>query len=342
MLRSIKSLLMVSFLAGTSIVAASATSLAADKLKTVATFSILGDFVAKVGGDSVDVFTIVGSNGDAHVYEPKPDDAKAVAAANVVFVNGLGFEGWLSRLIEASGYKGTLIKATDGIEPERMEEGHHHDHAAGEKKEEHAEGEAGHDHDHDKKDEHAENEAGHEHSHGEIDPHAWQSATNAQIYVKNIAAALCAADAAGCDTYKSNADAYIAELGTLDADIKAAVAKVPSDRRTVITSHDAFGYYSHEYGVKFLAPEGISTESEASAKDVAKIIEQIEEDKASALFVENITDPRLIEQISKETGLKIGGELYSDALSDKDGPASTYVDMMRHNTKLLTDAMIGS
>jgi zinc/manganese transport system substrate-binding protein len=325
MLRSMKSLLMVSFLASTSIVVASSTSLAADKLQTVATFSILGDFVTKVGGDRVDVFTIVGPNGDAHVYEPKPEDAKAVAAANVVFVNGLGFEGWLSRLIEASGYKGTIVKATDGIEPEKMEEGHDHDHAEGEKKEEHAEG-----------------EAGHEHHHGEFDPHAWQSAENAQIYVKNIATALCAADTAGCDAYKANADAYLAELAMLDAEIKAAVAKVPNDRRTVITSHDAFGYYSHEYGVKFLAPEGISTESEASAKDVAALIEQIKEDKASALFVENITDPRLIEQISKETGLKIGGELYSDALSEKDGPAATYVDMMRHNTKLLTDAMTGS
>ena len=334
MSHSLRSLLLASTLVVTGVVALSPSAWADTKLKAVASFSILGDFVSRVGGDRVEVTTIVGPNGDAHVYEPKPADAKAVAAANVVFVNGLAFEGWLDRLVDASGYKGTLIKTTDGIEIEKMaEEGHGH--AEGEKKEVHAEGEAA--HDHDKK---TEGEAGHDH--GESDPHAWQSAVNAQIYVKNIATALCAADAAGCDTYKTNAEAYIKELAALDADIKAAVEKVPADRRSVITSHDAFGYFEHTYGVKFLAPEGVSTESEASAKDVAKLIEQIREDKAAALFVENISDPRLIEQISKETGVKIGGALFSDALSDKDGPAPTYIDMMRHNAKLLTEAMAGS
>lgn len=292
------------------------------KIKAVASFSILGDFVARVGGDRVEVTTIVGPDGDAHVYEPKPDDAKAVAAAAVVFVNGLGFEGWLGRLMEASGYKGKTVTVTEGIEAEKMTEGHD-EHAEGEKEEEHAGGEAGHDH-------------------GEMDPHAWQSARNAEVYVKNIAAALCEADASGCDTYKANAAAYNKELEALDGSIKDAVAKIPADRRTVITSHDAFGYFSHEYGVKFLAPEGVSTESEASAKDVANLIKQIREDKATALFVENVSDPRLIEQIAKETGLKVGGALYSDALSDPSGPATTYIDMMKHNAKLLTDAMIGS
>lgn len=339
MSRSLKTLLLASTLAATSFVAFSPAAWAEDKLKAVASFSILGDFVSRVGGDRVEVTTIVGPNGDAHVYEPKPADVKAVAAAKVVFVNGLAFEGWLDRLVDASGYKGTLIKATEGIEVEKMSEGGHDEHAEGEKKEEHAEGEAGHDHDKDKKAE-AGGEAGHDH--GESDPHAWQSAGNAQIYVKNIAAALCAADAAGCDTYKSNAEAYTKELATLDAEIKTAVEKIPADRRTVITSHDAFGYFEHNYGVKFLAPEGVSTESEASAKDVAKLIGQIKQDKASALFVENVSDPRLIEQISKETGVKIGGALFSDALSEKDGPAATYIEMMRHNAKLLTEAMAGS
>jgi zinc/manganese transport system substrate-binding protein len=327
----LKSVLAGALLAGSSLAVSSGIVQADEKLKVVASFSILGDFVQRVGGDRVEVTTIVGPDGDAHVYEPKPDDAKAMAAAKIVFVNGLTFEGWLDRLVESSGYKGPLIKATEGIEPDKMEEGHHHDHAEGEKKEEHdhAEGE--------KKDGHD-----HGHAHGEFDPHAWQSAANAQIYVKNIAEALCVVEKSDCDTFKANAEAYAKELSTLDSEIKAAVGKVPESRRTVITSHDAFGYFSHEYGVTFLAPEGVSTETEASAQDVAKLIDQIREDKASALFVENVSDPRLIEQISRETGLKIGGALYSDALSGRDGPAATYVDMMRHNTKLLTEAMAGS
>ncbi len=304
-----------------------------DKLKVVASFSILGDFVQNVGGDHVEVTTLVGPDGDAHVYEPKPDDAKAMAAAKLVFVNGLAFEGWLDRLVESSGYKGPLIKATDGIEPEKMEEGHDHDHAEGKKKEEH---------DHDHAEGQKEKGHDHDHAHGEFDPHAWQSVANAQVYVKNIAKALCAVEKADCDTFKANAEAYSKQLQALDGEIKDAVSKIPENRRTVITSHDAFGYFSHAYGVKFLAPEGVSTESEASAKDVARLIQQIREDKASALFVENISDPRLIEQISSETGLKIGGALYSDALSGKGGPAPTYIDMMKHNVKLLTEAMAGS
>jgi len=326
----LKSAVVGALLAGTSLIASSGIALAGEKIKVVASFSILGDFVQKVGGDHVEVTTLVGADGDAHVYEPKPDDAKAMASAKLVFVNGLAFEGWLDRLVESSGYKGPLIKATDGIEPAKMEEGHE-DHAEGEKKgdHDHAEGEKKDDHDHD-------------HAHGEFDPHAWQSAANAQVYVKNIAEALCAAEAASCDTFKANADSYSKELGALHAEIKAAVAKVPKKRRNVITSHDAFGYFSKAYGIKFHAPEGVSTESEASAKDVAKLIKQIRKDKASALFVENISDQRLIEQISKETGLAIGGALYSDALSSKEGPAGTYIDMMKHNTKLLTEAMAGS
>lgn len=307
-------------LAGSTILAAgiltsSSAAWAEGRVKAVASFSILGDFVSRVGGDSVEVTTIVGPNGDAHVYEPKPGDAKAVAAANVVFVNGLGFEGWLDRLVDASGYEGTIVKASEGIATLKMKEGH-----------EKAEGE-----------EHVAGEA--EHGHGGFDPHGWQSVANALIYVKNIAGALCAVDAAGCDTYNANAETYSKELEAVAADIEAAVATIPRTRRTVITSHDAFGYFSHAFGIEFVAPEGISTESEASAKDVAKLIEQIKEDKASALFVENVSDPRLIEQIGRETGLTIGGALYSDALSEKDGPAPTYIEMMRHNTRVLIGAL---
>ncbi len=180
------------------------------------------------------------------------------------------------------------------------------------------------------------------HDHGAIDPHAFQSIANAKIYVKNIADAFCAADAASCDAYRANAPTYTGKLDALEAEVKAAVASIPADKRTIITSHDAFGYFEHEYGITFLAPEGISTEAEASAADVAKLIEQVRHDKASAIFVENITNQRLIEQIASETGLKIGGTLYSDALSDADGPAATYIDMMSNNIGAIKGAILGS
>jgi zinc/manganese transport system substrate-binding protein len=273
---------------------AATPAVAAERVIAVASFSILGDLVSRVGGERVEVTTIVGPGSDAHIYEPKPDDAKAMAAAAIVLVNGLGFEGWMERLVQASGYGGTVVTVTDGVAV--------------------AEG----------------------------DPHAWQDAGNAAIIVDNIAKALCAADLENCAAYEGNAASYRKELAALDQEIKAALAQVPSERRVVITSHDAFGYFARAYGVTFLAPEGVSTESEASAKDVAKLIAQIRADKASALFIESISDPRLIEQIARETGVKIGGELYSDALSPKHGPAATYLDMMRHNARMLTAAMRGS
>jgi zinc/manganese transport system substrate-binding protein len=295
------------------------TASAAD-LDVVASFSIIADFAKNVGGDRVEVATLVGPDGDAHVYEPRPADAAALEKANVVLVNGLELEGFMKRLIETSGTKAPVVELTKGIEPLKAEEEeHHHDEKA----------EAGHDHE------------GHHH-HGEFDPHAWQSIPNAEIYVKNIADAFCEADKAGCATYTANAEAYLAKLAALQTEVKAAIEALPADKRTIITSHDAFGYFAHEYGLKFIAPEGVSTEAEASAADVAKLVDQVKEDKASAIFVENITNPRLIEQIAAETGLKVGGTLYSDALSGEDGPASTYIDMFHHNVETIRAAVLGS
>lgn len=309
----------------------------ADNLKVVASFSIIADFAKNVGGDRVGITTLVGPNGDAHVYEPKPADAAAVGAADVVLVNGLQFEGFLQRLVEASGTSAPIVELTKGGEVLRNAEGgHHHDDD---------DDDDGHAHAHDDDEEEGHDDAhhgGHGHQHGEFDPHAWQSVHNAEVYVKNIADAFCAADAAGCDTYRANAEAYGELLEALEDEIRAAVAEIPEDRRTVITSHDAFGYFEHEYGLKFLAPEGVSTESEASAADVAALIRQVREDRASAIFVENITNPRLIEQIASETGIKVGGTLYSDALSDESGPAPTYIDMMRHNVDTIKGAILGS
>lgn len=304
----------------------------ADGLKVVASFSIIGDFARNVGGDRVTITTLVGPDGDAHVYEPKPADAASVSAADVVLVNGLQFEGFIKRLVEASGTKAPVVELTRGGEVLKASE-EEHNHGEGE----HKEAEDG--HDHDAGEEHADGEG---HHHGEYDPHAWQSVHNAEVYVKNIADAFCAADAAGCDIYRANAATYGAKLEALDAEIKAAVDGIPAEKRTIITSHDAFGYFEHEYGLRFLAPEGVSTESEASAADVAALIRQIREDKASAIFVENITNPRLVEQIAAETGLKVGGSLYSDALSPAGGPAATYIDMMRHNITTIKGAILGS
>jgi zinc/manganese transport system substrate-binding protein len=280
---------------------------AQDRLNVIATFSILGDFVKNVGGDRVEVATLVGPNGNAHVYAPSPGDAKKVADAKLVFVNGLGFEGWLERLVKASGTKAPIVVATKGIKPlERA-------------------GEHGHDHDRD---------------HGRADPHAWQSVANAKIYVANIRDALIAADPAGKDAYLANAAAYLAKLDALEREVREVIAKIPADRRRVITSHSAFGYFQDAYGVNFTAPQGVSTEAEASAKDVAAIIAQIKKQKAAAVFLENVTDPRLVEQIARETGAKVGGTLYSDALTDDKGDATTYIDLIRHNLRQLASALV--
>jgi zinc/manganese transport system substrate-binding protein len=277
-----------------------------DKLKVVASFSILGDLVKNVGGDRVEVAILVGPNGNAHVYAPSPADAKKAADAKLVFVNGLGFEGWLERLVKASGTKAPIIIATKGIKPrERV-------------------GERDHDHDH-----------------GRADPHAWQSVANAKIYVANIRDALTAADPAGKASYDANAAAYLAKLDALEREVRDVIAKIPSERRKIITSHDAFGYFEGAYGIGFIAPQGVSTEAEASARDVAAIIVQIKKQKIAAVFLENVTDPRLVEQIARETGAKIGGTLYSDALTDDKGDATTYIDLIRHNLRQLAAALIG-
>jgi zinc/manganese transport system substrate-binding protein len=271
----------------------------ARKLKVVATFSILGDFAATVGEDRIELRTLVGPDSDAHVYEPTPGDARAVAAADILVVNGLGFDTWAVRLAKSSGSRATIVTASDGV---RVRE-----------------------------------------TSGTPDPHAWHDPSNAFTYANKIALALARADESKGNKnghkYVLAAWRYTKELERLDADIVAAFAKIPKARRRVITTHDAFGYLAAAYGVAFIAPLGVSTEEQPSAKGVARLITQIKREKIKAVFVENISDPRLIEQIARETGVTIGGKLYSDALSTKAGPASTYIAMMRHNVRLLTAAM---
>lgn len=280
-------------------------------IQAVASFSILGDLVQQVGGPRVDVQVLVGHGSDAHVFQPTPSQAKVVSQANVVFSNGLGFEGWISRLLGTANYKGPHVVVSQGIQAMEVQppHGHHKPHAKG------------------------------HHHHGDVDPHAWQSVPHVITYTQNIAKGLCAVDAPACDSYQRNAANYIAQLKTLDSDIRAAWAGIPKAQRKVITSHDAFAYYAKAYGVTFLSPQGVSTESAASAKGVALLIRQIKKENIKALFVESISDPRLIAQIGRETGVKPAGELYSDSLSGPDGAAPHYIAMMRANTQALTTAV---
>jgi len=268
---------------------------AEDRLSVVASFSILGDLVKNVGGDKVDVATLVGANGDVHVYAPAPSDAKKNADAKILVVNGLGLEGWLPRLVQSAGSKATIVTASDGVAPLSL-------------------GSA-------------------------ADPHAWQSVPNVKIYVANICDALIAADPADEAVFRANATRYLGELDALDAEVRAAIAKIPLARRKVITTHNAFGYFAAAYGIAFLAPVGVSTETEPSARDIALLIRQIKADKIPAVFLENLSDDRLIGRIAAETGAKAGGTLYSDSLTDEKGLAPTYIDLVRHNIKALTSAL---
>ncbi|RVB73600.1 MULTISPECIES: zinc ABC transporter substrate-binding protein AztC [unclassified Mesorhizobium] len=306
MLKSIRAALAMSVI---TLTAFGASAALAEPLKVVASFTIIADFAKNVGGDRINLTTIVGPDGDAHVYEPSPADAVAMAGADVVLVNGLHFEGFLQRLVDASATKATIAVLTKDVTPINF-------------KPEFADADA------------AEG--------ADTDPHAFQSIANAKIYVKNIADAFCTADAEGCDSYKANAAAYTAKLNAVEGEVKAAIQSIPEEKRVVITSHDAFGYFEKAYGLTFLAPEGVSTESEPSAADVAKLVSQVKQDKAAAVFIENITNARLIEQIASETGIKVGGTLYSDALSQPDGPASTYIDLMHNNIAQIKGAILGS
>ena len=268
---------------------------AAERLNVVASFSILGDFVRTVGGDRVDVTTLVGPDSDVHVYTPAPSDAKRIADAKLVIVNGLGLEGWLPRLVQSAGSKAQVVTVSAGIAPLKL-------------------GSA-------------------------ADPHAWQSVPNARIYVSDIANALAAADPDDAEFFRARAKAYLDTLEALDREVREAVAKIPPERRKVISTHDAFGYFAAEYGVQFVAPLGVSTETEPSARDIAAIIGQIKAQKIPAVFLENISDDRLIRRIAAETGAKVGGTLISDGLTGEKGPAPTYIDMVRHNIKALTSAL---
>ena len=282
----------------------------AQPLPVVASFSILGDVVAQVGGERVAVQVLVGPGSDAHVLQSTPAQARQVAQARLVVSHGLGFEGWMPRLLRAAGFKGRELRVAEGEGPAPLKA---------------APAAAGHGH--------------HHHHHHGIDPHTWQDVSRVLQWLPRIAQALCEVDGAGCDGHRQRAEAYGQRLRALDAEIRAQWATVPPAERKLITSHEAFGYYAAAYGVRFLSPQGLSTEAEASARGVAQLVRQIRTEGIRALFVESIADPRLIEQIGRETGLRPAGRLYSDSLSPPDGLAPSYEALMRHNTRLMVEAL---
>lgn len=282
-------------LLGLSFVTSATMATAQAELRIVASFSILGDMVQQVAGDKSEVTTIVGPDADAHLYMPNAGDAIAVTDADIIFVNGMGFETWSSSLIETSKTKAVVVTATEGVVPVMVE--------------------------------------------GEVDPHAWNALENGVIYVQNIAKALSDLDAKNASYYQGRADAYIAELRSLDKKAAARFGALPEGSRYVVTAHDAFGYLADAYGLTFLAPVGIDTEAEPTARELADLIDFLKEVNAKALFVENITNPDLINQISVETGIKVEGRLYSDALSVKGSPATSYLAMYEHNLESLMTAL---
>jgi zinc/manganese transport system substrate-binding protein len=281
-----------------------ASAQAAEKVKVLASFSILGDLVREVGGEQVDVDLLVGPNVDMHNFQPSPADSRKFSDAKLVVINGLGLEGWADRLAKAAGYRGARLVASKGV---KALAGHEHGHGEG--------------------------------GHGCYDPHAWQDVGNVKIYVTNIRDALIGIDPANKAAYQQNAENYLKQLDALDRDIRVAWADIPKQRRRVITSHEAFDYYGNAYDVEFLGARGMSEDAEPSARDIARLIQQIKKEKIKAFFVENISSNRLLDRIAQETGATVIGTLYSDALSPPGGPATTYIDMMHYNTRAITDAL---
>ncbi len=291
----------------------------ATPLQVVASFSILADLVRQVGGALVEVTPLVGADADAHVYEPSAQDARRLQQARVLVANGLGFEAWLPRLKAAAGFKGLEIIASQGIKPRSFAA---HDGGS-------AHGHGHHDHDH----------AHHHHHHDAQDPHAWQDVSNVVAYVRNICAGLSQVDPGNAAQFRARADDFVRRLQALDQRIRQTLAAVPADRRVAVTTHDAFAYYAQAYGLRLVPARGLSTESEPSAREIAQLIDQMRKERIRAVFIENISDPRLMQQLTRETGAVVGGKLYSDALSRAAGLAASYMEMMEANTATFLRAL---
>jgi zinc/manganese transport system substrate-binding protein len=283
----------------TGLIAAPGLARADAPLSVTASFSILADMVRQIAGGLASVRSLVPVDGDAHTFEPRPSDLQAVANARLLIENGLGFEGWMTRLRQTADYSGLTVVAGTGVKPRKMTE----DGAV------------------------------------VLDPHAWQDPRNGEIYATNIVEGLDVADPAHASIFRAGGQTYIDAIRETDAWIAHALAGIPSARRKIITTHDAFGYFGDRYSVEFRAAEGISTDAEPSAKAIAALITQIRREKIRAVFIENMTSPRIATMLARETGAVLGGTVYSDALSAPGGPADTYLRMFRHNVTLFAAAM---
>ena len=272
----------------------------AETLNVVASFSIIADMAQKVGGPRITVTSLIPRATDPHVFQPSPNDARLLQSAQIIFVNGLGLEGSVERLIASTGQSKIRVVLSTKIKPLRLVEN------------------------------------GHDHG---LDPHAWHDVANAKLYVEAIRDALISADPQGRNDYLTRSQNYLNELTALETDIEQGLAGIPPERRMIVTNHDAFGYFARAYQITMIAPQGVSTETEPSARDIARVIKQIRDKKIPAVFLENVTDPRLMNQISHETGAKIGNPLFTDSLSVENGPAPTYIDMMRANLASFTKAL---
>ncbi|MDR9439962.1 MAG: zinc ABC transporter substrate-binding protein [Halomonas sp.] len=313
-------------LAGASTLLALPAALAAERVQVVTSFSILADMIENVGGEHVEVTALVGPDSDAHVYSPRPTDARDLAEADLVVFNGLQFEGWMERLIDASDFAGPLVVTTDGIAARiaAAEDDGHDDH------------DDAHDHGHDAQDQQTQDD--HDgHDHGPIDPHAWQDLGMGPLYVANILEGLIEADPDNSGAYQASAERYREEIAAADGDLRELLGEIPAGT-SVITGHDSFGHFARAYGLAFLSPQGLSTEAEPSAANMARLIDVIREENVQALFHENMTSPAMIDQLAEETGLPVAGTLYADALASE-GEASSWLGMMRHNARTLHDAL---
>jgi ABC-type Zn uptake system ZnuABC Zn-binding protein ZnuA len=293
---------------------------AAEPLKVVATFSILADWVQNVGGESIELTTIVPAGGDTHTFDPSPDQVASITEADIIFEIGLGFEPWLDDMVNASGASATRVAVSDGIEVLAFGDSNHDEH---EDEEEGAHEDDGHDH-------------------GSQDPHIWGDVQNATNAVSIIEQALADADPANAETFAANAAAYSTELEALDEHIRTETSSVPEERRKLVTTHDTFGYYAHAYDFEITGTalnSGSTEGGDPSARDIAELIHTIEEAGVPAIFAENVSNNGLMETIAAEAGVELAPPLYTDALGEPGGEAGTYIDMMTWNTATIVEAL---
>lgn len=271
------------------------------KIKVVSSASIFQDMAKNIGGDKIISESIVPIGGDPHTYTPKPSDVELVSSADLILINGLTFEGWITELIDNSGTKAKIILITEGVDPITSQK-----------------------------------------YHNASDPHAWMDASNGVKYVYNISAGLASIDPDNALFYADNGAKYNAEIKKADSYIRRQIATIPAKQRILITSHDAFQYYGRAYNITLNAIMGISTESEAQSKDVQRVVNAIKENKVPAVFIESTINPKMLQQIASDTGVKIGGELYADSVGDADSEAPTYIKMLTHNTDVIVNALTGT